>query len=355
LLVIALVIAACAPTPSVPTSATGTAPIAEATATEAADAATTPVATTAQADETATTEPAETAAATEPAATTEATAETGGAADATGTPETDATAATGDGAVTTGADGIANVTYTGVEYSFEGPDQIPAGWTRLTLDNQGQANHDLQVFKLEAGKTLEDVTQALAGEGPPDWVQAYGSAAAAAGTQSSFIVELTPGDYVLLSFGDSEQGPPDAAQGMIKMVTVTEAAATPDSVQLPEPDVTIDMVDFSFVMTGTVQAGNQTVMLTNSGVEPHEAQIFKLNEGTTFEQFQQMLLEDTVNEQTPFPAEFAWGMILAPDVTAYSEMNLTSGEYAVVCFIPSPANEGKPHYMLGMIQPLTVE
>lgn len=305
-----------------------------------------------------------------PAATTGPLATTTGPATATasgsplGTPEQGAgsatpamgtaTASSGSGTAM-GADGITTATYTATEYSYSGPDQVTAGWTRLTLDNQGKASHDLMLYKIAAGKTLSDVTQSLQSDGPPDWAQAYGSVTVAPGSQASYVVDLEPGNYVLLSFGNNPQGPPDAAQGMLKMITVNGTAPAASSVQLPQPDVTIDMVDYRFEMTGTFKSGAQTIFLQNSGTEMHEAQVFHLNAGTTFEQFQQLLMSANGYEQPNIPATSVWGMTLSPGISAYATAELTTGDYAVVCFIPSPKNGGKPHYMLGMISSFSVK
>ena len=108
--------------------------------------------------------------------------------------------------------GINEVTFTAVEYSFEGPESIPAGWTRLTLDNQGELAHDLLPVKLAEGKSIDDVMAALEGEGPPEWATLYGQVTAEAGQRASYLTDLAPGNYVLLSFGSSEEGPPDAAK-----------------------------------------------------------------------------------------------------------------------------------------------
>jgi hypothetical protein len=52
------------------------------------------------------------------------------------------------------------------------------------------------------------------GEGPPPaWVHVYGQVSAQSGMRDMFIVNLTPGNYGLISFGEAEEGPPDAAQG----------------------------------------------------------------------------------------------------------------------------------------------
>ncbi len=370
LLVLALAVTACAsnaaavPNRSTSTSAgsanaTSAAVATEPAAATAAGAVRSPVATTSEATEVPTSQPVATTVASGSAVTNASgmTGTTGMTTTTTpGNSASGGTAVGGSSAETVGADGIANATYKGVEYSFQGPDQLAAGWTRLTLDNQGKAAHDLQLFKLDPGKTLQDVTQALAGNGPPDWAHQYGSVAAGPGKQASFITNLTPGNYVLLSFGDNQQGPPDAAQGMLKLVTVSGTAPAASAVQLPKPDVTVNMVDYHFEITGTFKSGSQTVFLKNSGTEMHEAQVLQLKPGTTFEQFQKLLMQSNPSQQqSQIPATPVWGMTLSPNTSAYSTVSLTPGDYAVVCFIPSAKNGGKPHYMLGMISSVTVK
>jgi uncharacterized cupredoxin-like copper-binding protein len=384
LLILALVVSACAPnagaivpgttTPSGSANASATA---MSTATIESGAATSPLATPTTGESTSplatpsgtgTSEPSLTASP-EAGSTAGATAQAGGATSG-GTPSATRTATTGgtsanntpaagttatEGSGSTAANGINDVTYSAVEYSFQGPDQLPAGWTRLTLNNQGKASHDMQLYGIDAGKTLQDVTQALSAGGPPEWAHAYGSVTAAPGQKATYTVNLLPGNYVMLSFGNNQSGPPDAAQGMLKLITVTGATPAAGSVQLPTPDVTINMVDYSFQITGTVKSGAQNVLLTNSGTEIHEAQVVKLNEGTTFEQFQKLLMAASGSNESQMPATPAWGMTLSPGISAYSAVSLTPGNYAIVCFIPSAKNGGKPHYMLGMIQSLTVK
>lgn len=356
LLVLALALSACAAngaaapstaTPAVSTlgtSAPGASQPSPAPATT--ESTSLPAASTAP-SETPATEPAATAAGTQAAATSTPALGSNGSPVGTGTPS--------NGGVTTAAGGISEVTYTAVDYSYQGPDQLPAGWTRFTLDNRGKSRHDLMLYKIEAGKTLQDVTQALSAGGPPDWAQSYGSTSANAGTTGSYLVDLAPGNYVMLSFGDNPQGPPDAAQGMVKMLTVTGTPPAAASVQLPQPDATINMVDYHFQVTGTLKSGSQTILLTNGGTEMHEAQVLQLKPGTTLEQFQKLLMQANGSQESQIPATPIWGMVLSPKVSAYSTATLTAGDYVIVCFIPSPKNGGKPHYALGMISPFTVK
>src|SRR6185503_20446433 len=59
------------------------------------------------------------------------------------------------------------VSFTAKEFSFEGPDSIPAGLTMFHLTDAGQLLHHLQLIKLEEGKTFADFQAATKEKGPP--------------------------------------------------------------------------------------------------------------------------------------------------------------------------------------------
>jgi len=257
-----------------------------------------------------------------------------------------------------GESGINEVTFIGTEYAFEGPASVPAGWTRFTFENQGELPHDLQPVYLEEGRTLSDVMTALAGEGPPDWVKLYGGVSAQPGETESFLVDLEPGNYVLISFGEAESGLPDAAQGMIAELTVTETDTVAADVELPEADAEINMVDFAFNVEDEIQSGEQLLYVTNTGTELHELIVFRLKEGRTMEDVQAVLEQEMAGEQIAeedLPMDFFYGTQLSPGVEMYATQDFEPGIYVFICFIPSPENDMTPHYELGMIDQVVVE
>lgn len=322
-------------------------PEAVATAGPTAALAETPAAepTLAAATETAT-EPAATAAATEePAATAAA---TGDSSDADATPAAGATSESGS------AEGINEVTFQASEFRFEAPDTVPAGWTRFTLENVGERPHDLMLLKPEAGKTISDVLEALEAEGPPDWAALYGGVSAGPGETRAYTVNLDPGSYIALSFGQNESGPPDAAQGMIHAFTVSGEASELSPERLPEADATVNMIDFAFVITGALSSGEQTIRVMNTGDALHEMQVFRLDEGVTFEQFTEMLDQEPQEGEEP-PFTYVGGPVMSPGVDGFVTMELEAGTHVLVCFIPSPEHGGQPHYKLGMIAQVEVE
>ena len=250
-------------------------------------------------------------------------------------------------------------TFVATEYAYEGPQNIPGGWSRLTLDNQGKLPHDLILARLDAGKTLDDVMAALEAEGPPEWAQLYGSITAEPGQSASYVVKLTPGNYVLLSFGQAEDGPPDAAQGMIASLTVTEAQAEVAEADLPQADAEISMADYTFVVNNEIEAGKQMLRVNNTGKELHEVVIYRLKEGVTMANFRALLEKDMNGEDTSaeedLTFEYVMNTMISPGVSMYMTLNFEPGNYVFVCHLPSPEHEMQPHFALGMIQEVKVQ
>jgi hypothetical protein len=115
--------------------------------------------------------------------------------------------------------------YVADEFSFDGPDTIPAGETTIGLKNGGKQPHQLLLIELLRGKTLNDVMAVLEEDPnapPPSWVRVIRKRAfAKPGKTDELKTELTPGSYLLLCFiPDKQSKKPHALLGMVKPVTV---------------------------------------------------------------------------------------------------------------------------------------
>ena len=114
--------------------------------------------------------------------------------------------------------------------------------------------------------------------------------------------------------------------------------------------------DFLFELPDTVPAGRLEIRLENTGTEPHQALIYRLNEGVEYQEYLKSVLKDDGG----FPALSVrvggvnYG-VPSGEVELFEESDpYESGNYAVVCFIKE-TESGKNHYELGMISPFTVE
>ncbi|MFA5552384.1 MAG: hypothetical protein WDA03_12300 [Trueperaceae bacterium] len=64
-----------------------------------------------------------------------------------------------------GHSGHATTQFVAVDYAFEGPNQLGAGWHNISLRNDGAELHHLQFARLNDGVTPDQFFQALAEQG----------------------------------------------------------------------------------------------------------------------------------------------------------------------------------------------
>lgn len=260
------------------------------------------------------------------------------------------------------------------DFLFEMPNSIEGGFVKITLDNQGKMDHHSMFLKLNEGVSWEDIEAIL---DTPDFgallgaVVSYGgNAGISPGMQTSTIIHLDPGLYAVVCAIPDEEGNPHYMLGMRRSLEVTEPTST---LEAPVADQTVEMVEFAFhimEMDGPVAAGPQLWAFPNAGQQIHEAIIARLEEGVTFEQITAALgfggpgtpeaSADAAAPATPEapmgppPFTFVGGIgPMSPGMTNWAALDLTPGEYFMICFVPDPAT-GAPHAALGMMMPFTV-
>ncbi len=112
--------------------------------------------------------------------------------------------------------------------------------------------------------------------------------------------------------------------------------------------VTITARDFAYDVPATLPAGLTTLRLVSEGKEMHHAQLVRLDEGHTMEELLQ-----AGGGPLPAWARFVGGPNApAPNAHTDATLDLKPGNYALVCFIPSP--DGVPHLAKGMVKAITV-
>ncbi len=139
--------------------------------------------------------------------------------------------------------------------------------------------------------------------------------------------------------------------GLLLEACNTAAAGTKVALAAQIPEITIKAADYSFEAPDQIEAGLVKVNLVNDGQEPHHAQIVRLNDGVTLEQFQAALQE---GEAAAFPLiAFVGGPgLVDPGLSSQVTLDLTPGQYMLLCFVPS--HDGTPHLAKGMVRPLEV-
>lgn len=229
-------------------------------------------------------------------------------------------------------------------FGFVGPDNATAGWTAITVRDNGMSPHIAPLFFI-GNHTLDDVKAAFADENQPEWLVPVGGVGFVTPFSSgTVLVNLEAGNYLMICFFEGH-----FMQGMYRMLTVTGEAA--NDTAAPEANGTIELRDFNFTVS-ELSPGLQIVKVVNNGTQPHEAPLIKLADNTTAEEFLAAL--ENPNATAPPPGTGVGGLnTLAPGASAYAILDLTEGNYALVCFVEDPATH-QPHVALGMLGEFSV-
>lgn len=139
---------------------------------------------------------------------------------------------------------------------------------------------------------------------------------------------------------------------MFALLSLLLAAGSAVSTPTVKPNVvTVRASEFAFTAPKSVPAGTITFHMVNAGTQLHHVSIIKLLHGKTTADYVAAL-------KNPGPPP-AWSVEVGgpnatvPGGTSDATVTLEPGQYALVCFVPSPG-EMAPHLMKGMISPLTV-
>jgi len=244
------------------------------------------------------------------------------------------------------------ITVTASDYAYKGPDSVPAGPVTVRLVNDGKELHQVQLIKMEQGKTVDDVAQALKAGGPaPSWIKFVGGPnGVAPGKEAEATSVLPAGNYAYLCFIPSPDGVMHAAKGMVRPFKVTAAASTA-SFEPPSADVTIKLVDYDFQTSAPLKAGRHQIAVENAGPQPHELVLLRLAPGKTTEDFGAWAEHGM---KGPPPAEPIGGVTLLDKGGRGSfSADLTPGDYGFICFFPD-SKDGKPHLAHGMMKSFKV-
>jgi uncharacterized cupredoxin-like copper-binding protein len=230
------------------------------------------------------------------------------------------------------------------ENSYEMPDTLPAGPTLFHFTDDGKQLHHMTILKLEDGKTLADF-KALPPGPFPTWAVFEGgpNTSSPQGGQDEDIVDLSPGNYVVLCLIPGPDGKPHMMDGMMKSLKVTPST---QARTMPAADLTLTLTSYAFTFSAPVTAGKHTVRIINKGDQPHEAVLFRLAPGKVGKDIANWL---DAGMQGPPPAKPVTGISAeAPGKDNTLLLDLAAGKYALLCFVPD-AKDGRTHADHGMI------
>jgi plastocyanin len=145
------------------------------------------------------------------------------------------------------------------------------------------------------------------------------------------------------SSASASSAPSASASAAAPSVSVGSAAAY---------KLALTAVEYSYQGPNTTPAGLTTVTLTNSGKEEHQAQLAKLADNTTLQQFGDALKNPDPTAALKLITLTGGPNGVAPGQSLSTTQNLAPGQYVFLCFVSAP--DGLPHFAKGMLAPLQV-
>ena len=224
---------------------------------------------------------------------------------------------------------------------IQAPESVGAGLVEITLENTGEQNHEAQLIRLEGDHTAEEALSVITGESSkiPDWfVGGGGVGTARPGETRTATQVLEPGSWAIVDTGAEK--PQSAA---------LEVTGEPGDAEVPEAEATITASEYTFESSGLAPGAN-TVLFENVGEELHHVIASPLKPDATTAQITRFF-ETEEKSPDPFTEGEAGDIetaVLDSGGSQLVDLDLESGKYALMCFIPDRAG-GPPHAAKGMI------
>lgn len=270
--------------------------------------------------------------------------------------------------------GLIEITAVGLE--FEGPTEIPSGWTTIRLMNASEMTHFALFARYPSGRGVEDHQELVApvfqegmdllNEGQPDAaMEAFGNIPewfgeivffggpgfVSPGRTTEVTANLPPGTYVVECYvktgGIFHSYNPSAGEyGMVHEITVTDemnghAEPAADFEMTLSRDDGIEIVD-------DIVPGRHTVAVRFEDQGPHEnfvghdVQLVRLNDDQDLEDLGTWMdWTQPTGLETPASFEFVGGTNEMPGgETVYLTIDVEPGRYAWVAEVPNAADKG---------------
>jgi uncharacterized cupredoxin-like copper-binding protein len=249
---------------------------------------------------------------------------------------------------------VVDVTASGAKdhWTFDVPATVTGGVVTFRLTNKSASDtHDLQLAKVDGTHSKEDVLKIVSSEdaGAPEWLHGYGGVGTVApGQTGSATMNLPAGHYIYFCTDDTD-GTGHADHGMYGEFDVKGASGA----AMPAATAQIKAHEYKFDTTG-LKAGKNVVRFTNTGKQLHMVLAVPIKDGKTIDDVKTAFSSDDHSTEPPVDFEKAVSTeVLDPGLSLVTSWNLSSGKYALICFMTDRAG-GPPHFMSGMLQELDV-
>jgi len=213
------------------------------------------------------------------------------------------------------------------------------GLTTIRLSSP-HGGHQFELYRLDGAHSVTDLVTVLAADKSPTWAKELGGAGypQAGGTvNASYILE--PGKYAIIcAVHDRKDGLRHYQKGMFSELNVSGQRVAG---ALPNPDILVSEVDYTWTLSRSLTAGSHVLRVTNNGTHVHEMKILRILPGHTYAE-----VKAWKPGQPRIDEPFATVTTMSPGVSVITSIRFKRGEYVLWC-VPQ-----KEH---GMTQPLTID
>ncbi len=132
---------------------------------------------------------------------------------------------------------------------------------------------------------------------------------------------------------------------------VVDATPEPTTINVEAAEDTGGTYKFGVDATAVVDS-LASIVVKNTGAEPHQAALLKVADGKTIDDLVAFLASEGAPAGPP-PYIVGGGTTLVdPGGSTTVTQALPAGTYAFMCFVPGP--DGAPHFVKGMLAPITI-
>lgn len=160
----------------------------------------------------------------------------------------------------------------------------------------------------------------------------------------TMIVDLERGTYVVAAV--------PKAGGEVSYSTFQVLGGGGEAAEGPQVARTVDFSDFAFDFPTEVDSGITLWKVSNTGTQPHVADLYRLLPGRTAEDLIAYLSGDG-GARAPYDETANIAMVAAGQ-TVYVPVDLKAGNWVAVCFVPDMDDPRLTHVMEGMVSEFRV-
>jgi hypothetical protein len=221
------------------------------------------------------------------------------------------------------------------------PPSVNSGVVQMKFENQTSKPHSAQIVRMDPGHDPLSAIHAgnawaQGGKPLPHWLHlAGGFGETKPGDTLPGAGKFIPGNYAVID--TVSHGKPIYATFAVK--------GQPGSDQLPSSPSDVKAVDYSFSARGLRPGAS--FLFENRGHQPHEMTAVRLKPGATVAQVKSYVKSQKGKSPVDQSSSASTG-ILDAGASQLTTLNLKSGRYALLCFVPDRRG-GPPHALKGMV------